>query len=162
MKKLIVSLLIAASLLLMVPAAASAAPSTITTSTTTILSTQRLVQYAAGLEWVFYYSSGYKYRTSADGVTWSGATVLSVTASGNFDAFTTYFDGTYLYFVTPNGTNTVAFRRATPVSDGTLTWSAVSQSVTITNTAKYLPCLDRRYVRLCLDRHRVEYYRQFC
>jgi hypothetical protein len=114
-------------------------PSVVGTSTTqyaTYASYQRKTFYANGLFWVFY-SDGTNmvYRTSTDGSTWTSPTTVRAAAYGYM--FSVWFDGTYLHYAYAS-TSSIYYRRGTPNSDGTITWSAVEQTVSTTyNKADY-------------------------
>jgi len=89
---------------------------------------QRKSFYAAGRFWVFY-SDGTNmvYRTSTDGITWAGPTTIRTCASGRY--FSIWFDETFLHYAYSTGINApLYYRRGTPESDGTITWSAVEQT----------------------------------
>jgi hypothetical protein len=74
------------------------------------------------------------YCTSTDGTTWSSATTVRASVDGY--QFSVWFDGTYLHYAYANGL--IYYRRGTPNSDGTITWSAVEQTVSTTyNQAQY-------------------------
>jgi hypothetical protein len=114
-------------------------PSLLGTSTTTYATSypcQRKTFYANGRFWVFY-SDGTNmvYRTSTDGSTWSSAT--TVRAATNGYQFSVWFDGTYLHYAYAYSSS-IYYRRGTPNSDGTITWSATEQTVSTTyNNASY-------------------------
>jgi len=97
---------------------------------------QRKSFYANGRFWVFY-SDGTNmvYRTSTDGITWSSATSVKAT-SGLY--FSVWFDGTYLHYANAAGAS-IYYRRGTPNADGTITWSAVEQTVATTYNKAYYP-----------------------
>jgi len=107
-------------------------PSTVGTSTTSsaIVETfQRKCFYANGRFWVFYITGGNAvYRTSLDGITWTDPTTIGACGDGN--RFSVCFDGTYLHYSRFDLTTySLYYRRGTPNSDGTITWSAVEQTV---------------------------------
>jgi len=101
---------------------------------------QRKSFYANGRFWVFY-SDGTNmvYRTSTDGVTWSNATVVRGCVYGQY--FSVWFDGTYLHYVYASG-GYIYYRRGTPNSDGTITWSADEQTVSTTYNRVYFPMVS--------------------
>lgn len=109
-------------------------PVTITTTTTQYALRyhyQRKTFYANGRHWVFW-SDGTdgKYSTSTDGSSWeTPATFCSGISDGI--RFAIWFDGTYGYYVRANNTQNdgLHFRRFTPESDGSITWSAVEQDI---------------------------------
>lgn len=114
-------------------------PSIVGTSTTSYAVSypcQRKSFYANGRFWVFY-SDGANmvYRTSTDGVNWSNATTVRTCAYGY--RFPVWFDGTYVHYAYAAST-AIYYRRGTPNSDGTITWSASEQTVsTAYNRAAY-------------------------
>ena len=87
---------------------------------------QRKTFIAAGLYWVFY-GNGSKlcYRTSSDGSTWSSENQIESALGYYVDVL---FDGTYVHYVNCYGG--VYYRRGTPNSNGTITWSASEQTIT--------------------------------
>lgn len=108
-------------------------PSTVGTSTTPYATTdpfQRKVFFANGRFWVFY-SDGTNmvYRTGTDGETWSDAVIIGTCENGSF--FSVFFDGVYVHYVRATGAlgTDSYYRRGTPNSDGTITWSADEQNV---------------------------------
>jgi len=115
------------------------APSLLGTSTTCYgvnYSYQRKSFYANGRFWCFY-SDGTNmvYRTSVDGTTWTSATTIKACSDGY--EFSVLFDGTYLHYVQAKLTS-LYYRRGTPNANGSITWSAVEQTVLTTyNAAEY-------------------------
>ncbi|KUO40634.1 MAG: hypothetical protein APZ16_04455 [Candidatus Hadarchaeum yellowstonense] len=108
-------------------------PSLVGTSTTayaTLYPPQRKSFYANGRFWVFY-SNGTNmvYHTSTDGSTWSIEN--SIRISNNGYLFSVWFDGNYLHY-TYASNSAIYYRRGTPNSDGTITWSASEQTVSTT------------------------------
>jgi len=96
---------------------------------------QRKTFFAATRFWVFYVDSSYiKYRTSTDGITWSDATTIRYGGIGHYISI--WFDGTYLHYAaTQQSANYALFyRRGTPNSDGTITWSANEQNAAPANS----------------------------
>jgi len=87
---------------------------------------QRKCFYANGRYWVFY-SDGTNmvYKSSTDGASWSDPT--SEVAADQGDRFSVWFDGTYVHYVT-NCPAARKYRRGTPNSDGTITWSQSQQN----------------------------------
>jgi hypothetical protein len=114
-------------------------PSVVGTSTSsyaTYYPMQRKSFYANGRFWVFY-SDGTNmvYSTSTDGSTWTSATTVRTATYGY--TFSIWFDGTYLHYAYADASS-IYYRRGTPNSDGTITWSAAEQTVsTIYNAANY-------------------------
>jgi len=129
---------------------ASDAPSTVSTSTNyyaTSYPNQRKSFYANGRFWVFY-SDGTNMtcQTSTDGSTWSACTSGGVTwtracAYGYY--FAIFFDGTYFHYAYSPTTagEAIYYRRGTPNSDGSITWSAVEQTAVAgtTGVTLYFP-----------------------
>lgn len=98
---------------------------TSTTNMATSYPCQRKSFYAAGRFWVFYGNGTYMvYCTSTDGATWSSATTVKTGGAGFY--FDVYFDGTYVHYAFADGGagHDLIYRRGTPNSDGTITWSA--------------------------------------
>ncbi len=98
---------------------------------------QRKIFLAAGLIWVFYsdggVTTGLKFRTSGNGVNWSAATQLVVgSTETNFGhRISLWSDGIYIHYAycpAADGGD-VFYRRGLLNSDGTVTWSAVQQTV---------------------------------
>jgi hypothetical protein len=91
--------------------------------------------YANGRHFVFV-SDGTDgvYYHSTDGSTWSGKVTWE---SGLNSAGTSQFifDGTYFHYVIlASADTTIYYRRGTPNSDGSITWSAAEQSIATTGT----------------------------
>ena len=107
-------------------------PSVVGTSSTEYATShpfQRKSFYANGRFWVFY-SDGTDmvYRTSTDGTSWTDATTVASASAGSY--FSIWFDGTYIHYArTLSG---LYYRRGTPNSDGSITWSAPGQNVPTT------------------------------
>jgi len=79
--------------------------------------------------WVFFHNgTSFYFCSSHDGATWSSSTTL---ASGTYgDGLSVDFDGTYVHYARRDHNNdNLYYRRGTPNSDGTITWSAVEQLV---------------------------------
>jgi len=87
--------------------------------------------YANGLFWVFYTDgTNIVYRTSEDGATWSSPTTVRVCDTGT--NFSVWFDGTYVHYAATavyDWNEPIVYRRGTPNTDGTITWSASEQTV---------------------------------
>ncbi|MBO3802449.1 MAG: hypothetical protein JTT11_01010 [Candidatus Brockarchaeota archaeon] len=109
---------------------ASTVASSISNNYPTAYSHQRKIFYANGLFWAFY-SDGTNmvFRTSRDGLTWSSSTTARTSVTYG-DTFSVFFDGTYFHYAyTPQSANTpIYYRRGTPNSGGTVTWSAAEQT----------------------------------
>lgn len=105
-------------------------PSVVGTSTNayaTFYSHQRKTFYAAGRFWVWYSENGsFVYRSSTDGASWSDATSVGMIGDGYNGAI--WFDGTYVHYVR-YASYDLYYRRGTPNSDGTISWSAAEQTV---------------------------------
>jgi hypothetical protein len=95
----------------------------------TIYSFQHKIFYMATRYWVFYTDgTNFGYRTSTDGSSWSDFTALKAEDEGH--RFGLHFDGTYIHYVfcdSGSGSD-VLYRRGTPQTNGTITWSAVEQT----------------------------------
>ena len=74
------------------------------------------------------------YRTSTDGSSWSSSTTLF-----SQQDFSTCFDGTYVHYARCDGGygSAMYYRRGTPNSDGTITWSAAEQTAFSESNLKY-------------------------
>jgi hypothetical protein len=78
------------------------------------------------------------YATSTDGSTWSAATVRACTSGYTFSV---WFNGTYLHYAYASASS-IYYRRGTPNSDGTITWSANEQTVSTTYNKAYYPMVS--------------------
>ncbi len=89
---------------------------------------QRKGFYAAGLFWAFF-SNGTNagWEFSNDGTTWTGD-FTSIGACWEGSRFSVWFDGTHVHYARMDNYDTF-YRRGTPENDGTITWSAVEQTV---------------------------------
>ncbi|MDH5376086.1 MAG: hypothetical protein OEW95_09800 [Candidatus Bathyarchaeota archaeon] len=90
---------------------------------------QRECFFANGRFWVFYCDgTNMLFSSSADGTTWSDPTIVRDSVYGW--RFCVFFDGTYVHYVYSSETNNspLLYRRGTPNSDGTITWSAAEQT----------------------------------
>jgi RHS repeat-associated protein len=91
--------------------------------------------YATGRFWVFYDDLGtFEYASSTDGVHWSTSTIASsVLETGSIPPAAVTYNGEYVYcayIYSSNGINSnLEFRRGTPDSNGSITWSAALQTV---------------------------------
>jgi hypothetical protein len=75
------------------------------------------------------------YATSTDGSTWTSPATVRAATDGYM--FSVWFDGTYLHYAYASSTS-IYYRRGTPNTDGTITWSATEQTVSTTyNSANY-------------------------
>jgi len=104
------------------------------TNTPTAYSFQRKTFWANGRFWVFYDGGGgayvdIAYKTSTNGITWSGATEICHDCANTGYYFSVWFDGTYVHYVRRLGPN--YYRRGIPNSDGTITWSDIEQTVNV-------------------------------
>jgi len=118
-------------------------PSTIGTSTAATATSypfQRKGFYANGRFWVFC-SDGTNmvYRTSTDGSTWTSATTVRIAAYGY--TFSVWFDGTYVHYAYADSSS-IYYRRGTPNTDGTITWSATEQTVSTTYNSASNPMIS--------------------
>lgn len=94
---------------------------------------QRMSFYANGRYWAFYVndtSSEFCYRSSTDASTWGSEVTIrtNVTVSYSSQHWSITFDGTYIHYVIRTNGGTY-YRRGTPNTDGSITWSAAEQSV---------------------------------
>ena len=98
---------------------------------------QRKVFFANGRFWVWY-SDGTDmgYRTSTNGNSWSDFN--SVRACDNGNRFSIWFDGTYVHYAYADQSK-IYYRRGTPNSDGSITWSAPEQEVSTTFNSALFP-----------------------
>lgn len=107
---------------------------------------------AEGLHWVFTTNlnkASYIWRTSSDGVTWSGETVFRTSELGagtaNGDKFSVWFDGTHVHYAYSIGIDNYAmfYRMGTPNSDGSITWAAAEQTAqaAVANHRYYVPTI---------------------
>jgi hypothetical protein len=106
---------------------------------------QRSTFYGAGRAWVFYMgydpfiASHMYFRSSTDGVNWQPRSFFCDVTDA--DEFSLFWDGSYVHTVwvandaLQNGVN---YRRGTPNSDGTITWTATQEV--------YIPSLADNYV----------------
>jgi hypothetical protein len=103
---------------------------------------QRKSFYANGRFWVFY-SDGTNmvYKTSTDGSTWTVGGSSPIRAATNGYSFSVWFDGTYLHYAYASASS-IYYRRGTPNSDGTITWSAAEQTVSTTYNQAYYPMVS--------------------
>lgn len=114
------------------PSALPADPSTIGTSTTTSATAYafgRKTFYAASRYWAFYCDgSNVGWRSSADGSTWSSFNTIAAGSHGR--RIVVFFDGTYVHYarITDTTADPMYYRRGTPNSDGSITWSAAEQT----------------------------------
>jgi hypothetical protein len=120
-------------------------PSTVGTSTATVATWypfQHKSFYANGRFWVFYTNgTNMVYYTSTDGTTWTVGGSSPIRAATNGYQFSVWFDGTYLHYAYTS-TSSIYYRRGTPNSDGTITWSATEQTVTTTYNQAYYPMVS--------------------
>ncbi len=92
---------------------------------------QRKGFYAAGLFWAFYGdgSTNAVYEHSHDGITWDEEPIIIGPCKlGYGHNFSVWFDGTYVHYARTNNYD-LFYRRGTPENDGTITWSAVEQTL---------------------------------
>jgi len=137
----------------------SVVATTADTTATSFGSFQPKVFSILGRYWAFYSrgASGYRYKTSTDGESWSGEGVLvdpaPVTAGSGLAMWYEEAQG-FLHYVRCHGAedfNHIYYRRGTPTSGGSITWSAVEQTYTGNNGANeyYYPAVtldSNRYV----------------
>ncbi len=112
---------------------------TTTNGWATVYPWQHKCFYVNGLFWLFYCAGApgvpgnHVFRTSADGASWSDATTVRASigeTAGHRMAY--HYDGSFLHYAYGEGNTgagAVYYRRATLNTDGTVTWSAVEQTV---------------------------------
>ncbi len=109
-------------------------------------SMQRKIFYVLGLYWAFYYvGTGFYLKTSADGVTWSAATLIKTVPGSSdgkeMDFFVESRGGvTYLHYAFADGTS-VLYRRGTMSSGGAISWDAAEQTVEVAGIAVGYPVI---------------------
>jgi hypothetical protein len=107
---------------------------------------QRKSFYFNGRFWVFW-SNGRQaagdfnilYATSTDGIIWTIPTVIRPCINSTY--FSIWFDNTYMHYAYANQTS-LYYRRGIPNSDGTITWSAVEQTVSTTYNKADFPMIS--------------------
>ncbi len=108
-----------------------------TTVATTTSSSPGILPYvdtsfnAAGLWWVFWTTGGTSnldYSTSTNGTTWASPTSIRA-VTGSAQSASVYYDGTFVYYAGVASSSSLVFRRGTPQSSGTISWSAAEQTV---------------------------------
>ena len=114
-----------------------------TVNTATYQPFQRKCFYANGRFWVFY-SDGTNmvFITGTNGIAWSFPT--SVRSCDNGEKFSIWFDGNYVHYACCAESDNAAiyYRRGTPNSDGTITWSTQQTAVAgVSGTTYSLPCI---------------------
>jgi hypothetical protein len=118
------------------PATTVATVGTATVGTATQNPHERKTFYALGRHWAFY-SNGTNlvFRTSTDGSTWSSETSVRAAASGL--TFGVWYDGTRIHYAYAQAATNKAiyYRRGTPASNGTVTWTAEVQAVAAGGTS---------------------------
>jgi len=91
---------------------------------------QRKCFYANGLFWVFYANTDrnrFVYRTSPDGVVWSGEHDIRVGDYGPH--ISVFFDGEHIHYAATGYGSPIYYRRGVPNPDGTITWVAPEQVI---------------------------------
>jgi hypothetical protein len=97
---------------------------------------QRKSFYANGRWWLFYYDGdGFEYVTSTNRSTWTSLTQILLDNTQVGYNVSVWFDGTYMYYTVGNLTigHSVRWRQGTPNTDGTITWTAAEQTISIPN-----------------------------
>jgi hypothetical protein len=126
-----------------IPIINATSPSLVGTSTSSYATSypfQRKSFYANGLFWVFYCDgTNIVYSTSTDGVIWTTPTAIRSATYGYH--FSVWFDGTYLHYAHA-AYSSIHYRRGTPNSNGTITWSAAEQTVSTTYNGAYYPAVS--------------------
>lgn len=100
---------------------------------------RRVFQTDARIFVFFYHVGNLEYSSSIDGVTWASNVTIKAIQSG--ESFGIWFDGTYIHYVTstPSSLAThMKYRRGTPNSDGSISWSAAEQDAKGSNDTRYL------------------------
>jgi len=123
----------------LVPSVKGADPSTVGTSTTNRAvgyAGQRKGFYAEGRFWLFY-SDGTNavFESTTDPTDWSG-TPTSIGSCTNGAYFAIFFDGTYVHYAREYNYD-LFYRRGTPNSNGTISWSAAEQAVLDGSSTNY-------------------------
>ncbi|KPJ71708.1 hypothetical protein AMJ50_01065 [Parcubacteria bacterium DG_74_3] len=88
--------------------------------------------YANGRYWVWYCTNGnWGYRSSTDGSSWSNFATVSGCWNTEGWHCSVFFDGTYVHWQRNNLTSgfDLFYQRGIPNSDGSITWSAGTQTV---------------------------------
>jgi hypothetical protein len=104
---------------------------TSTSSSPTFYPIQRKAFHASGRFWAFYTDGSHiLFKSSTDGSSWSSATVVRDDCNTGAD-FAVFYDGTYVHyaFSSQDSGDPLFYRRGTPETDGTITWSAAEQTV---------------------------------
>jgi len=104
----------------------------------TYYSFQRKTFYANTRFWVFWVNgtTNVLYATSPDGVSWSSTTSVRASTVYSGWAFSVWFDGTYIHYAYAD-VSAIYYRRGTPNSDGSITWSATEQTVSDDTNCDY-------------------------
>jgi hypothetical protein len=103
-------------------------PSTVGESTDSLATAypyQRKTFFAATRFWVWYSdATNLGYATSTNGTNWGSFIGVRACITGSY--FSIWFDGTYVHYAYAPSLDTVGilYRRGTPNSDGTITWTA--------------------------------------
>lgn len=145
-KRLIVAVILLLAMILpligLLPVFADVAVNTYNENATFVASsgsaTGRYTFVMNGRHWVFYTDgTDFVFKSATDGTTWSDPTKIRTEAQIFHVA--TWNDGTYVYYVWANETNNtpIYWRRGTPNSDGTITWSAAEQTAVAAVADKY-------------------------
>ena len=94
---------------------------------------------ASGRYWIFYWNTtNIAFVSSTDGINWSSPTTIRAVSAANY--FEVVFGGGFMHYVA--AVTWIYYRRYTLNSDGTITPSAVEQTVVGTGSAKYTPSID--------------------
>jgi hypothetical protein len=122
----------------------SSFPVAITTTSNFNYGPQITSFYANGRHWIIY-SDGTdaKFRTSTDGISWSTATAFRTTCTRG-DYISVWFDGTYVHYAYGTTGTSIYYRRGTTASNGTISWSAAEQTVTVSSSGNL-------NVSICVD-----------
>jgi hypothetical protein len=126
-------------LLLLIGAASAYIVTGTSTATAIDYPFQRKIFYANGRFWVWDTDGTYlEYGTSTDGSSWTSVDVRACTLGSQFSI---WFDGTYVHYAVASG-NYIYYRRGAPNSDGSITWSATEQTISLTYGSSYRPFIS--------------------
>jgi len=94
---------------------------------------QRKSFFAKGLFWCFFSNGSMMvYCTSTGGSSWSEGKSSPIRKCLHGYDFSIFFDGTYVHYACWDEGSALYYRRGTPNSDGSITWSASEQTVAST------------------------------
>jgi len=90
----------------------------------------RTLFYGVGLYWAFYTDgTNIVYKTSRDGLIWS--TKIALRTGTNLTAFAIFWDDPYLHYIfgPDAGDGKTYYRRGTPNTDGTISWTSAEVEI---------------------------------